>query len=59
MKDGRIPERWKDKPAKLRQKDRDASWSGKYTSAKVTDSSSQRRSSRYISPSRMFGYKTR
>lgn len=24
IKEGRIPERWKDKPAKVRQKDRDA-----------------------------------
>jgi hypothetical protein len=37
IKDGRIPERWKDKPAKLRQKDRDARWSVKYTKAKVKD----------------------
>lgn len=26
IKEGRIPETWKDKPAKLRQKDRDARW---------------------------------
>jgi transposase, IS5 family len=31
IKDGRIPDDWKDKPAKLRQKDRDARWTVKYT----------------------------
>ena len=30
IKDGRIPDDWKDKPAKLRQKDRDARWTVKY-----------------------------
>lgn len=34
IKAGRIPEEWKDKPAKLRQKDRDARWTVKYTKAK-------------------------
>ena len=34
IKEGRIPEDWKDKPAKLAQKDRDARWSIKYTKAK-------------------------
>ena len=34
LKDGRIPEDWQDKPAKLRQKDRDARWTVKYTKAK-------------------------
>lgn len=33
-KDGRIPEEWKDKPAKLRQKDRDARWRVKFSKAK-------------------------
>ncbi|MBB4860615.1 hypothetical protein HNO88_003959 [Novosphingobium chloroacetimidivorans] len=37
IRDGRIPDRWKDKPAKLRQKDRDGRWSVKYTKAKVKD----------------------
>mgnify|MGYP001815494667 CR=1 FL=1 len=31
---GRIPEAWQKKPAKLRQKDRDARWSIKFTKAK-------------------------
>ncbi len=34
LKAGRIPEAWKRKPAKLRQKDRDARWSIKFTKAK-------------------------
>ena len=34
IKAGRIPEAWKKKPAKLRQKDRDARWSVKFTKAK-------------------------
>ena len=34
IKEGRIPEGWQDKPAKLRQKDRDARWTLKYTKAK-------------------------
>jgi IS5 family transposase len=35
IKEGRIPEGWKDKPAKLRHKDRDARWTVKYTKARV------------------------
>ena len=34
IKDGRIPPEWAKKPAKLRQKDRDARWTVKYTKAK-------------------------
>ena len=34
IKEGRIPEGWKEKPAKLRQKDRDARWTVKHTKAK-------------------------
>ena len=34
LKEGRIPEAWAEKPAKLRQKDRDARWTVKYTKAK-------------------------
>lgn len=34
IKTGRIPEHWKDKPAKLRHKDRDARWTLKFTKAK-------------------------
>ena len=34
IKEGRIPPAWAQKPAKLRQKDRDARWTVKYTKAK-------------------------
>jgi transposase, IS5 family len=34
IKEGRIPDDWKKKPAKLRQKDRDARWTLKFTKAK-------------------------
>ena len=34
IKEGRIPEAWAEKPAKLAQKDRDARWTVKYTKAK-------------------------
>jgi transposase, IS5 family len=34
IKEGRIPAQWADQPAKLRQKDRDARWTVKYTKAK-------------------------
>jgi IS5 family transposase len=34
IKEGRIPEDWRNKPAKLAQKDRDARWTVKYTKAK-------------------------
>jgi hypothetical protein len=33
LRDGRIPEDWQQKPAKLRQKDRDARWTVKTTKA--------------------------
>ena len=34
IKEGRVPEDWKTKPAKLRQKDRDARWTVKFQKAK-------------------------
>jgi transposase, IS5 family len=37
IKEGRIPEDWQAKPAKLRQKDRDARWTVKYTKAKPSE----------------------
>src|SRR5438105_6925281 len=40
IKDGRIPDDWKDQPAKLRQKDRDARWTVKYTKAKPREDGS-------------------
>lgn len=35
IKEGRIPDEWKDRPAKLRQKDRDARWTAKFSTAKA------------------------
>ena len=35
IKEGRVPESWKDKPAKLAHKDRDARWTVKFTKAKA------------------------
>jgi IS5 family transposase len=37
IKAGRIPEAWQDKPAKLRQKDRDARWTVKFSKAKPAE----------------------
>jgi IS5 family transposase len=40
IREGRIPERWKDKPAKIAQKDRDARWTVKYSKAKPREDGS-------------------
>ena len=40
IKEGRIPDSWRDKPAKLRQKDRDARWTVKFTKAKPREDGS-------------------
>jgi transposase len=40
IKEGRIPKAWKDKPAKLRQKDRDARWTVKFVKAKQREDGS-------------------
>ncbi|NIQ96224.1 MAG: IS5 family transposase [Desulfuromonadales bacterium] len=37
LKMGKIPPRWKEKPAKLRQKDRDARWTVKFSKARPKD----------------------
>jgi transposase, IS5 family len=37
IKAGRVPEGWAEKPAKLRQKDRDARWTVKFSKAKPKD----------------------
>ena len=37
IKQGKVTERWKEKPAKIRQKDRDARWTVKYSRAKVME----------------------
>jgi len=40
IKKGRVPDDWKDKPGKLRQKDRDARWTVKFTKAKPREDGS-------------------
>lgn len=37
IKMGKVPDEWKDKPAKLRQKDRDARWTVKFSKARVAE----------------------
>lgn len=37
IKAGKVPDTWKDKPAKLRQKDRDARWTVKFSKAKAAE----------------------
>ena len=40
IKEGRVPDDWKDKPARLAQKDRDARWTVKYTKSKPREDGS-------------------
>jgi IS5 family transposase len=42
IREGRIPHAWRDKPAKLAQKDRDARWTVKFSKAKPADDGSPR-----------------
>jgi transposase, IS5 family len=42
IKEGRIPQAWRDKPAKLAQKDRDARWTVKFSKAKPADDGAPR-----------------
>lgn len=37
IKAGKVPDAWKDEPAKLRQKDPDARWTVKFSKAKVAE----------------------
>ncbi len=57
IKQGKIPERWKEKPAKVRQKDRDARWSLKYTKAKVKEGADPTAFKPVDLAIPMFGYK--
>lgn len=57
IKQGKIPERWKEKPAKVRQKDRDARWSLKYTKAKVKEGADPKGFKPVDLAIPMFGYK--
>jgi len=43
IKEGRIPEGWEDHPAKLRQKDRDARWTVKFSKAKPREDGMEQR----------------
>ena len=42
IKGGRVPEDWQQKPARLRQKDRDARWTVKTTKAKPREGATPR-----------------
>ncbi len=42
IREGRIPQAWRDKPSKLAQKDRDARWTVKFSKAKPADDGSPR-----------------
>lgn len=57
IKEGRLPEHWKEKPAKLRQKDRDARWSVQYTKAKVKEGADPKAFKPVDLAIPMFGYK--
>jgi len=43
IKEGRVPEDWRDKPAKLRQKDRDARWTVKFSKARPREDGVEQR----------------
>lgn len=57
IKDGRISDSWKGKAAKIRQKDRDARWSVKYTRAKVKEGADPKAFKPVDLAIPMFGYK--
>jgi transposase, IS5 family len=54
IKAGKVPDAWKDKPAKLRQKDRDARWTVKFSKAKVDEEGKARQRDIAVP---VFGYK--
>jgi len=58
IKDGRIPDGWKDKPAKLRHKDRDARWTVKFTKARVKAGAAPKARRPVDLAIPMFGYKS-
>ncbi|RME68574.1 MAG: IS5 family transposase [Alphaproteobacteria bacterium] len=57
IRDGRIPDAWKARPARARQKDRDARWTVKYSKAKVKDGADPRAPKPVDLAIPMFGYK--
>lgn len=54
IKAGKIPDAWKDKPAKMRQKDRDARWTVKFSKARVDDGGKEHKRDIAVP---VFGYK--
>jgi IS5 family transposase len=54
IKAGKVPEEWKDKPAKLRQKDRDGRWTVKFSKAKADEEGKTRQRDIAVPA---FGYK--
>jgi len=54
LKAGKVPDAWKDKPAKLRQKDRDARWTVKFSKAKADEEAKTKRRDIAVPT---FGYK--
>jgi IS5 family transposase len=58
IKEGRIPPAWKEKPAKARQKDRDARWTVKYSKAKVKEGADPTAFKPIDLAIPMFGYKS-
>lgn len=56
IKAGKVPEAWKDRPAKLRQKDRDARWTVKFSKAKAAKKEDSKARQRDIAIP-VFGYK--
>ena len=57
IKQGKVPERWKERPAKVRQKDRDARWTVKYSKAKVKEGGDPKGFKPVDLAIPMFGYK--
>lgn len=52
---GQDPDAWKDKPAKLRQKDRDVRWTVKFSKAKIDDEGNAHKRDIAVP---IFGYKS-
>jgi len=57
IKQGKVPERWKERPAKVRQKDRDARWTVKYSKTKVKEGADPKAFKPVDLAIPMFGYK--
>lgn len=57
IKQGKVPERWKERSGKIRQKDRDARWTVKYSKAKVKEGGDPKAFKPVDLAIPMFGYK--